>query len=216
MNSMSEDSIQERVVNNILLMYLIQKANSVGKVEDNLKLQKLVFLGQKKMIERKIKAFSYNFFRWDKGPFSAEVNNDLTSLASRGLVSYHRPIEVTEEGKKLLEDFEELFQRNRHFIEVINEILSIYATYTPEEIKAHVYNMNIFVPRLRRVMTIAEVPRGTLILFKPSDKTSKKKFSLDEAWCTTLELVLDQEAVESLRQAYDDAKEGRVHEFRTL
>jgi len=213
---MSEDNIQERVINNILLMYLIQKANSIGKVEDNLKLQKLVFLGQKKMVERKIKAFSYNFFRWDKGPFSAEVNNDLTSLTLRGLISYQWPIGLTEEGKKLLEDCLELFQKNRDFTEVIDEILSAYATYTPEEIKARVYDMNIFVPRLRQVMTIAEIPRGTLILFKPSDKTAKKKFSLDEAWCTTLELVLDQEAVESLRQAYDDAKEGRVHEFRTL
>jgi len=213
---MSDADIQDRVVNNILLLHLIEKANSIGCVEDNLKLQKLVYLAQKKLIEKKFKVFSYNFFRWDKGPFSADVNNDLNSLTSRGLIKKRWPIRLTKEGTELLDSCSELVEENEAFIRIIDEVISDFAEYTPEEIKEYVYEMSVFVPRLREVMTIAEIPRGTLILFKPSDKRSKAKFVIDRCWCATLELAMDQEAVESLRQSYNDAVEGKVHEFRAL
>ena len=213
---MSEASIQERVANNLLLLYLIRRANQKGELEDNLKLQKLVFLSQKKFLNRKVKAFSYNFFRWHQGPFSAEVNNDLTALSSRGLVKRRWPIELTNEGKELLEECKELLEINKRFLDVVDDIVSDFADLTPDQIKDYVYKMKIFVPRLREVMTVEEVPSRTLILFKPSDKRSKAKFLIDEAWCATLELALDQEAVESLKQSYDDAVEGKAYEFRTL
>jgi len=213
---MSEVDIQDRVVNNILLLYLIKKTNSIGKVEDTLKLQKLVYLTQKKYIEKKSKVFNYNFFRWDKGPFSADVSNDLTSLKCRGLVRDRWPIRLTKEGNELVNGCQEVLDENEALLKVIDGVISEYARYTPDEIKEHVYKMKIFVPRLREVMTIAEVPRGTLILFKPSTKRSKTSFVLDEDWCATLELALDQEAVESLKQSYNDAVEGRVYDFRTI
>jgi len=213
---MSELDIKERAVNNLLLLYLIQQANVKGKIEDNLKLQKLVFLGQKKFLDRKDKAFSYNFFRWHHGPFSAEVNNDLTALTFRGLVEHRWPIELTRDGEELLEDCKELHEINRRFLEVIDNIVSDFAGYTSDQIKDHVYEMKIFVPRLRKVMTVEEVPPRNLILFKPSDKRSKAKFLVNERWCATLELALDQEAIESLKQSYDDAVEGKVHDFQTL
>jgi len=213
---MSDADIRDRVVNNILLLYLIREANLKGHVEDTLKLQKLVFLAQKKFLAKSLKVFSYNFFRWDKGPFSADINNDLTSLTARGLVKNRWPIQLTKEGLELLDNCEEVTEENYAFLSVIDEVISDFAKYTPEEIKEHVYEMKIFVPRLRDVMTIAEIPRGTLILFKPSDKRSKSKFVIDNGWCATLEVALDQEAIESLRQSYDDAIEGNVHEFQAL
>ncbi len=213
---MSESNIQNRVVNNILLLYLIDRTNSTGSIEDTLKLQKLVYLTQKRMIEKKLKLFTYNFFRWDKGPFSADVNNDLTVLSCRGLIRKRWPIRLTKEGKKLLNGCKELLEENEQFLKVIDDITAEFSEYTPEQIKEYTYNLSIFVPRLRQVMTVAEVPHGTLILFKPSDNRSKKKFILDESWLATLELALDQEAVESLKQSYSDAVEGNVHEFRTL
>lgn len=213
---MSEANIQERVANNLLLLYLIRQANKKGKIEDNLKMQKLVFLSQKKFLNRKVKAFSYNFFRWHQGPFSAEVNNDLIALSSRGLVRRRWPIELTKEGRELLEECGELLEINKRFLEIVDGIASDFANLTPSQIKDYVYKMKIFIPRLREVMTVEEVPPRTLILFKPSDKRSKAKFSVDETWCATLELALDQEAVESLKQSYDDAVKGRAYEFRTL
>lgn len=213
---MSESSIRERVVNNLLLLYLIREANLKGKIEDNLKLQKLAFLSQKKLLNRKLKALSYNFFRWHEGPFSAEVNNDLTALRGRGLVCRSWPIKLTKEGNELLEGCKALLETNKGFLEVVDDVISNFANFTPDQIKDYVYEMKLFVPRLREVMTVAEVPSGTLILFKPSDKRSKAKFLLDESWCATLELILDQEAIESLRQSYEDAKEGKAHEFRIL
>lgn len=213
---MSEADIQDRVVNNVLLLHLIEKANSIGCVEDTLKLQKLVFLSQKKLIGKRFKVFNYNFFRWDKGPFSADVNNDLTSLRCRGLVRNRWPIRLTREGRELLSGCKELLEENESFLSVIDGIIGEFAEYTPDEIKEYVYKMSIFVPRLREVMTIAEVPHGTPILFKPSEKRSRARFVLDPKWCATLELALDQEAIESLKQSYSDAMEGNAREFRTL
>jgi len=217
MNEAPEDeSIRERVFNNILLLYLIKKTNAKGKIEDNLKLQKMVFLSQKKFIERKTKAFNYNFFRWHQGPFSAEVNNDLAYLISQSFISSWELIKLTKEGEEILKNCKELLETNHYILNVVNDIVDKFAIYTPDEIKNYVYAMKIFVPRLRKIMTIEEIPPRTLILFNPTEKRSKNKFILDESWCATLELAFDQEAVESLRHAFKDAIEGNADEFRPL
>ena len=160
---MSIENTKERIVNNLLLSYLIDKTNKEGNIEDNLKLQKLTFISQKKFIERKLKGFSYNFFRWHKGPFSADVNNDLALLKQMNFARWEDKIYLIEEGEVLLNQCEDLFKRNDAFLQIIDSIIKEYARLKPDEIKEKVYEMKVMVPKIRKLMPIREIPPKTLI-----------------------------------------------------
>jgi len=211
---MSEMGIRERVTNVLLLLYLIEKTNRLGKVEDELKLQKLVFLAQKRLVKKKIKAFSYNFFRWRKGPFSKNLRIDLiTLLQTRFLVKKPDRIELTEKAKELLNNCSEILIENQSLLRDIDKVVSARAEYSPEEIKDFVYSMRVTVPRIRQIMSIKNIPPSQLILFKTSDKKARSIFHVDDSWLATLELIFDDEALKSLERAVDDAIEGRVQKL---
>jgi len=212
---MSEMGIRERVTNILLLLYLIEKANSRGNVENELKLQKLVFLAQNRLIKKRLKAFSYNFFRWIKGPFSKNLRIDLITLREANFVKI-RPnkIELTKKANEVLESCSELLDENEYFTNWIDHIIDKYAEFSPEDIKEFVYSMRVVVPRIREIMTIKDLPPSQLILFKTSDKKASLIFNIDKSWLATLELTFDKEALGSLAKALDDAAEGRAYELK--
>ena len=130
---MSEGDIEDRVVNNLLLLYLIDKSSKEGIMEDNLKVQKSVFLAQKKFIERKMKGFCYLFLRWHHGPFSADVNNDLSTLKKNKFVNWEEDkIYPTDEGKSLLKQCMPLLDENVIFSQVIDNIIEENIKLTPD------------------------------------------------------------------------------------
>lgn len=211
---MSEMGIRERVTNVLLLLYLIEKTNDIGQVEDELKLQKLVFLSQKRLVRRKLKAFSYNFFRWKKGPFSKNLRIDLITLLQANFLTMRESgIELTEKARELLNISAELLNENRDFLADIDIVASQYSELSPEEIKAFVYSLRVVVPRIREVMSIRNIPLSQLILFKTSDKKARSIFRIDDSWLATLELTFDIDAIKSLERAVDDAIEGRVQQI---
>ena len=211
---MSEMGIRERVTNILLLLYLIEKTNRIGEVENELKLQKLVFLAQKRLVEKKLKAFSYNFFRWLKGPFSKNLRIDLTTLLQSHFITMTPAgIELTRKARELLNNCSELLDRNQGFLKDIDSTVDCFSKYSPDKIKEFVYSMKVVVPRIRQLMSIKNIPPSQLILFKTSDKKARSIFFIDNSWLATLELSFDIEAIESLEKAIDDAVEGRVQEL---
>ncbi len=207
---MSGGLITDRVVNNFLLLYIIDLTNRLGHMEDTLKIQKLAFLVQKEYVRRKWKVLNYNYFRWHKGPFSADLNADLDVLRHLGLISNNWPIELTKEGSNLLESTRELEDDNKKYIKIIDRIVEKYANYTPDEIKHHVYNLQIVVPKLGKRMRIEDTKPGTLLLYRMTKKKSTDIFDISEDWLATLELAFDQEDIESLKNAYITAAEGKT------
>jgi len=207
---MSEESIKDRVVNNLLLLYLIEQTNKKGKLEDPLKLQKLVFLSQKKTIAKKGKGFNYNFFRWQKGPYSADVSEDLKVLMANNYVSGKYEVELTDQGREVLSKCAELLTKNKRLLEPIDAVIEQYAQLDPEKIKNEVYKMQVIVPRTHQLARVEQLPPRQLILFRSSDESAKLLFDIDGEWLATLELIFDQEALDSLRRAQKDATEGRA------
>lgn len=214
---MSEKGIKERVINNLLLLYLINRVNKEGKIEDYLKLQKLVFLAQKKIsVERKLKGFSYNFFRWIKGPFSANINVDLQLLLNSHLVTWKDGVKLTKDGGKVLHGYKEVFDNNSIFVECVDSITKKYAKVDPETLKNQVYEMVVMVPIIRKLMKIKDIPYKHLILFKTSERKARRVFEINDEQLTRLELILDVEALDFLRKAQKDAMEGKTCEIRSV
>lgn len=211
---MSETGIRERVTNVLLLLYLVDQANAKGKVEDEFKLQKMVFRAQKKLVEKKLKAFSYNFFRWLKGPFSKNLRIDFITLRDHKFLKVTRDgIELSSKGKELVEDSKDVFDTNRMFLRYVDQTIERYAKLSPEDIKEEIYSLKVMVPRIRELMTIKEIPLRQLILFKTSDKKARAIFRMPSSWLATFEIMFDEEAVASLERALDDAIEGRAKEL---
>ena len=214
---MSEKSIFNRIKNIILLLYAIQKTNEKSALEDNLKVQKLVFLSQKKYISKKMDGFAYLFLRWHKGPFSKDLANDLVLLKQMKFLRWgNDKIELTKDGKKLLENCNEIIEKNKDFLKVIDEIIEEYGHLNPDALKEKVYQMNIFIPKDRKVMKIEQIPPKKLILYPLPQKRTKIEFGINEEWIDTLEVLLDEEAIDLLVQAQRDAKGGNIVEFNTL
>ena len=208
---MTEKSITERVINNLLLLYLIGQASRLGCVEDDLKVQKLTFLAEKQLVQKKLRGLTYNFFRWHRGPYCASLSNDIQALTASGLLERSPSgFRLTKDGDSLVNQCDELLARNSTFTELIDSILKDYASLSPDQVKETVYKMMVFVPKLHKVMTIEDVPQGQLILFNLSEKKAKGVFELVESWLATLELVLDADALDSLKASQEDAVNGRT------
>ena len=79
-----------------------------------------------------------------------------------------------------------------------------------DEIKQYVYNLQIVVPKKRKRMRIRDTMPGTLLLYRMTKKKSTDIFDVSEDWQATLELAFDQEAIESLKDAYIAAAEGKT------
>lgn len=205
-------TIRERVINNLLLLHLIEKCNEKGYVEDPLKLQKLVFLTQRKSVRRRAKGFSYNFFRWKMGPFSANLNEDLDLLIDGSFLSGKYNIRLTSMAQDFLGSCRDILDRNHYFSTNIKRTAGNYAKYSSDELKERVYRISVFIPRIRKSMLIKSVPMGNLILYRTSDRKASSKFSIDDDWLATLEMIFDKEAIESLKRSQRDAIEGKICE----
>ena len=125
-------------------------------------------------------------------------------------------IELTKDGKKLLENCNEIIEKNKDFLKVIDEIIEEYGHLNPDALKEKVYQMNIFIPKDRKVMKIEQIPPKKLILYPLPQKRTKIEFGINEEWIDTLEVLLDEEAIDLLVQAQRDAKGGNIVEFNTL
>ena len=100
---MSEKAIREQIIDKLLLLYLVDTVNEYGKVEDDLKAQKLVFLAEKSLIQKQLKGFNYDFFRWNKGPFCARLSNDINELLHDDFLDRTPSgMKLSKEGRKLL------------------------------------------------------------------------------------------------------------------
>lgn len=210
-----ETRIRERMTNILLVMYTIKKANQFGVMDGTVKLQKVVFLAQKELLAHKLKGFAYNFFRWNHGPYSADLANDYGLLEGSGFAAGW-PINLSKEGEQVLAGCRELLESNRPITEVIDSVAERYAKLPSEELKQAVYDMVVTVPKLKTRTKIGEIGQGQLVLFRPSDTGAKAIFGLSPGWLATLETVFDSDMLESLANAQEDAAEGRAREFKTI
>lgn len=214
---MSEKTIKDRIVNLLLSLYIINQVNKTSTLENNLKHQKLVFLSQKLLNERQRKGFRYFFLRWNQGPFSANVNEDLVLLKNSGFINWgENKITLTDEGKNLLEMSKEIFDSNKTFLKYVDNVLAENSPLSPEEIKIKVYGIRMFLPNVRRIIRIEEVPPKQLLLCGLSEKKARYSFEIGDDWLDTLEVIFDEEAMDLLKKAEIDARKGNFQVLNAI
>jgi len=196
-------NIQEKISDRLLLLYLLDNAWKVGKIEGITKVQKLVFLSEWAMLDEREKGFNYNFIKLIHGPYSQQLQReDVPRLIRAGLINDYN-LSPTERAKIILSDFKELFERNKSFIEKIEEVNREYAKIPLQKLLQIVYDMpHPYIPGY----TISDVKPTTPLLYKIKENKAKRVFKITPEEIATLEIYFDTEAFESLLKASRERK----------
>src|SRR2546425_5707210 len=110
-NGRTED---ERLSDFLLLLYMIgTHHNQSRRYLGITKADKFVFLAEKRMIDNRLKGFDYDFYRWNFGPLSPSIYADIETLQKTSMVTRGANIQLTERGRKTLEDCGSLFERTK-------------------------------------------------------------------------------------------------------
>ena len=177
----------EKVMDQILTLYLVHECNSRYHAQDlsETKLQKLVFLSEKGLIEKGCKAFNYRFIRLLDSTYSQELRNDLTDLVK--LDYLEEPwFNNTSKMDMILEDFGHIFRRNEYIIRIIDKVLSSYANMPTERLNDMVHNMP-----WRRGKKIEDLPLRAPMTFPLRYKGAHSIFEIAEDELNNLLILLN-------------------------
>jgi len=218
MNLMLEGrTFEEELVDKLLLLYLIEKANCNGLAEGITKITKLSFLSEHTMILKKNKGFNYNYFRYEQGPYSKELADDFKKLLKEEMIAQRDHYTfLTPRGKEILDGSSELLEINQSFADEIDEVCKKYAPHTLTSIKKDVYGLVLGIEGPYKNFKIKNIPQCADILVKLDVRNAVKEFKLSIDWCETLELLMDNDSMISFEKSMEDTKKGRIYSYEQL
>lgn len=199
---------REVLADRLLLLWLLYDAMNYKRFGET-KIQKLSFLSEWKMIDNHEKGFNYKFIRLSFGAFSSQVEKDIEWIENRKLIESTpisekaRIFRKTRYGRKLFNDFQELFKRNRLFLRRIAEVNREYAKKPLQELVDYVYSLQY--PYIKG-LTIAECKIGQQLLYKLDEEKAKATFEFTPEELATLNIYFDDKSYRSLMQASESAK----------
>ncbi len=197
-------TIKEKLIDNLILLYIINKTNSIGKMDGATKLQKIIFLIEFKLNEDRIKGVNYTFFKSHYGPFDWYLSKDVDKLTEENVLKEENGIKLTEEGKEILKDSKELLLENSSILKIIDSIIKKYAKFKLSQIIKVVYNMAIL--QNGSMVKIKDIPEQKLILRRLKDKEIRNSFKIEGGWVETLDLYFDRDAFKSIKNAMEGVR----------
>ena len=204
----------EVLLDRFLTLFLVRETIKSGwPITGKLKLLKLIYLAEGRMVKEGVKGFNYNFYRWDYGPFSHELLKDYEYLVDNGLLkeSDHN-IHLTDKGFEVLENCRQLIEKNEEIIYYIRKVIKEFGPYTGKKIKKVVYD----IPEIGEKKLISETVHGEELLRKIEADEAKKFFLIDDEWLETMAIMMDKELSSSLERGLKDAKEGKIKRYAPL
>ncbi len=187
----------EEAADNLLLLYMISRLPIPGIT----KLEKLVFLAEKDLHEKKIKAFNYLFYRWDHGPYSRGLYDDFDRLKAAGLIKKSGWTWIlTSRGWAFLDYFSSELKRNPQIVDLLNEIIETEGPKRTQDLLKEIYSLCI------ENVSIRDIPKGRRLLKKLEDEEASEAFILGPAKAATFNIERNAELLQSLDRALSDLK----------
>jgi hypothetical protein len=196
---------KEEVSDRILLLYLINKSNDCGDVDGDTKLQKLVFLSERDMIDSKIKGFDFYFFKFIHGPFSRQLENDMGVIEDWGAYLPDEHI-LTSAGRKVVELIPEIWSRNIDVTSKIDRIQDTFADKPLRSILNYVYNLEH--PFYKPERKIRDLKKLTPILYKMKEEKASTSFTITESELETIDILLDFDEYSHLIDSDEEPNES--------
>ena len=186
-----------KLVNKLLLLYLVDRAQIHGGIFEDTRLQKLVFLSERIMLGKKLRGFTYEFIKLLHGPYSSELDRDKAILGAAQLIDYssEKGYYVSKKGSYVLELFKHVLEKNIQFVEIIDEIVRKYTRMSLEELLAWIYNLRRGIRGDEQ--RIGLLPMRTVILAKPKGENYIDfKIGDNELWELSFWMDPDVETIE--------------------
>jgi len=208
MNRVTE---KEAIIDNLLLLYLIRRVHEKSETYLGItKLQKLVFIAQKILNDKGMKAFNYDFFAWNYGPLSKEMYLDRENLIRNDILNHDENITLSRRGRKLLEDLREVFESNRDILEILDNVVEKFGNLDTNSLVQYVHDLTVKVQGCEDLIRIGSLNKGTDIIIKRDKQEIVKTFEINEPWIETLEILMDKEFCDAIKESEIDVREGRV------
>jgi len=211
---MEQRTEREILTDRLLMLFLIDQTQRKGyQITGKVKLMKMIFQAQTKMVKDKVKAFDYSFYRWDFGPMSNGVLKDLECMVNNELLEKQGTyIFVSNRGREALKQFSELLQRNQEILEYLNRTINEFAPYSGRAIKEATYDISLQSEK----KLIRYAKPSDQILGKIEQDNAKSWFLLDDDSEESLSLLMDKEACKALERGIADARAGKIQKYQPL
>jgi len=189
-------SLEERLVDRLLLLHLVDYLDKVGASVHETKLQKLVFLAERELLGNRIKGFNYNFVRLDFGPFSWELRKDVQKLLESNMLKDDpsRGYILTDKARRILSRFRRFRKEYADVLEFLEKTAEKYGKMPLTDLLAYVYGLSR--PLKGPKVPIGELKHRTPILRRMSVKRAIKVVKLSEDEYELLAVLTDPELEE--------------------
>ncbi len=204
-------TVKETLSDRLLLLWLLYDAMKFKALGDT-KAHKLTYLSELSMKQNLEKGFNYNFKKLQFGPYSDQLQKDIDWIEQQKLIDSRRfaegkIFESSRFGRKLLNDFCDLFIRNNIFTRKIFTINCKYARLNTFQLVEEVHQQKY--PNLENIK-IDDAEIGEIILYRLSSEKAKIEFDITPEELATLEVYLDDNAYNSVMHAFESAKRKRL------
>jgi uncharacterized protein YwgA len=156
----------QEVWNKVAVMALCDEMHGAHSTIDNVHIQKLCFLSELRGREQDIKSAYYRFFRYNNGPYSKALANDVTALVTGCFVDPESGA-LLDRGRYLYAyikaDLDESELASKA-IGIIRRTVEEWRAFKDWSIVDEVYKMVVPVDGLGRSMLVKDIPKGTDIL----------------------------------------------------
>lgn len=201
---------EEKTADRLLTLYLVKECYQSHRLRSlsETKLQKLVFLSEKELIDNRIKAFNYRFIKLLHPTFSPELRSDLTHLVKQRYLTAPW-IGQTNRMRMILEDFSEVLRRNRRILKMIDNVLSTWANIRTNTLVNMVNRLSWRVGRTK-MRCIEDLKLGTPLLYPLKREKAHSVFRITEDELEDLEICLNPKITKDLDKAFDEMRRGRL------
>jgi len=203
---------EDKTIDQFLTLYVINECYKTYNLRglSETKLQKLIFLSEKKLIDQSWKALNYNFMKFFHGPFSSELRSNLERFVELNYIN--EPwLKFTNNLTVMLDDFNDLLIKNRDFIKKIDKVLETYAKIPTDKLLRLVYKMP-----WGRGRTIGSLSMKTPMLYPIKSRKAVKQFVVSENELEDLEICFNQKLSEDIEKAFLEMKQGRKISHETI
>lgn len=149
------------------ILNLFDQTNKVSNIDGNLKIQKLSFIFELKGQEKGFKSAHYRFFRYNNGPYSRFLANDVLELKEKGFITRNSN-QITRRGEFLSEFIKlnaPIKGANQKALEISDEVVKEYGKYSGPQLTNIVYKMVVPVVDLEnKLMKVRDIAACTDIL----------------------------------------------------
>jgi uncharacterized protein YwgA len=207
-------TLKDKAMDYFLTVYLVNDAFSRRNIRflSETKLQKLVFLSEKSMIDEREKGFNFYFIKLTHGPFSQELRSTLEKLLQTRFFNDFG-LKPTHNAKLILEDFQDVIERNHTFFQKITIVNDRFATMPLERLLNTIYEMPWGRGGAR---TIADLPPRTPMLYPMKPHIVMRELKITDDEVENLLMNFDPRAVKDLSEAMRDAREGRWRTYEQV